>query len=308
MSSEDPKRPRAEGAPDPGFARGRIQWSRPPQPVFRVGPLPRAENSPFVTAPRPGAGILSGSMAPPPRTEEPKAARQPYVAPTYEPAVESAEETVEAFTDPKLEPIEIVPEVEEPAPARATPAHDEVVAEPAAPEAEPEPAPRSVPSVVVTPAIYATFNAAIETVTKKDRWIVVVAVLAVLITGGFIWLATLPSGGGEPLDLDAPPPAASGLTVEVVEPTVSTEPVGDVAPDPVTPIENRTPVRAEAAPAPTAPAREAAAPVVAPTPPPTTQPRPYIETAPLVVEPPTAARPAPTDPDAPISTGPQPLN
>lgn len=302
MSSEEPKRPRADGAPDPGFARGRIQWSRPPQPVFRVGPLPRAENSPFVTTPRPGAGVLSGSLVPPPRTDEPKSARrQPYAAPAFEPEIEAAEETVEAFTDPKLDPIEIVAEVDEADPALTAPL-------PLSEEVPPEAAPRSLPSVVVTPAIYATVSAAIETVTKKDRWIVVVAVLALLITGGFIWLATLPPGGGEPLDLDAPPPAASGLTVEVVEPTISTEPVGDVAPDPVTPIENRTPVRAEVAPAPTAPARQAAAPVVTPAPPPTTQPRPYIETAPLVVEPPTPAQPAPTDNDAPIGTGPQPLN
>lgn len=309
MSSDEPKRSRADGAPDQGFARGRIQWSRPPQPVFRVGPLPRTESSPFVTTPRPGAGILTGSMVPPPRTDAPRAAaRQPYAAPAFEPAVDAAEETVEAFTDPKLEPIEIVAEVEAPEPAATawTPSPEAAVPE----SDEPKPAPRSLPSVVVTPAIYATVSAAIETVTKKDRWILVVAILAVVITGGFIWLATLPSGGGAPLDLNAPPPPAQGLTVEVVEPTVSTEPVAEVAPQRQAPLENRAAPSAptSSAPTPTARAPQSAAPVAAPPSAPSTQPRPYIETAPLVVEPPTAARPTPTDPDAPISTGPQPLN
>lgn len=301
MSSDEPKRPRAEGATDQGFSRGRIQWSRPPQPVFRVGPLPRSESSPFVTAPRPGAGILSGSMVPPPRAEDPAASapREPLVEPTFEPTVDPVEDTVELAAEPTWEPVEHEVEIEaaEPVQAASSPVED----------APAEPAPRALPSVVVTPAIYATVSAAIETVTKKDRWILVVAVLAVVVTGGFVWLATLPSGGGAPLDVNAPPPPAQGLSVEVVEPPVSTEPVAEVAPQRQTPLENRAVTPAPAPSAPAATTRQAA-PVVTTPSAPATQPRPYIETAPLVVEPPTAARPAPTDPDAPITTGPQPLN
>jgi hypothetical protein len=168
--------------------------------------------------------------------------------------------------------------------------------------AAPAAAPRSVPSVVVTPAIYATVSAALGSVPKKDRWIVLAAVLAMVVTGGFIWLATLPNHGSPALDLNAPPPAAAGLTVEVVDPPAPIEAGSPpVAEAPVAPRERRDAV------APAQTARPVASPVVAPTAL-SVEPRPYIEPAPLVVEAPTAAAPAPSDPDAPIRTEPQPLD
>ncbi len=319
--SDTPPRPGPEGAPAQPFQRGRIQWSRPPQPVFRVGPLPRAAGSAFVAQPvrQPGPGILTGSMIPPARPSQPEPESEVEVVPDslaepIEPLAEAIAAVAEAPSAPEPEQIEARPSPES---RPAAPREVLVEIEPAEPvetltpplsgDAQPAAEPRSMPSVVVTPAIYATVSAAIETVTKKDRWIIVAAVVAVLVTGGFIWLATLPSGGASQIDLAAPPPAADGLTVEVVDP----------APAPAAaPVDRGVASPVPSAPAAEAPTRPAArtpdpvrptAPVTAAPTPQTVAPQPYIETAPLAVEPPTAAQPAPSDADAPIPTQPQPL-
>ena len=331
MSSETPSGPPVENPPEP-FARGRIVWSRPPRPVFRVGPLPRVAPS-LAARPvrRSGAGILTGSMIPPARAASPAAGVLPEasvepvveaVAPQPEPdapepvveAVAPEPEPVVAGFEPWAEPVQAAP--------GPTPAPQETIVEPEAPEpvvtvppplsteAKPAAKPRELPSVVVTPAIYATVGAAIEKVKKTDLWLIVAAIAAVLVTGGFIWLATLPAPqpvapGPTPLVADAAPPAAT---------TVVEEPPPE--------IETAAPVRVTSAPAPARAAPAAAAPVTAqprrptraapvvgvPPAPVETAPRPYIQTAPLIVEPPTPAAPAPADPDAPVSTAPQPLN
>lgn len=310
MSSETPKGPPADRLTEP-FTRGKITWGRPPQAVFQVGPLPRATAAPLVTPPparATGASILSGSMVPPAKPASAPVPQPEFDGPEFEPVVEP--EVVAPSPEPE-------PLVLEPEPVAAAP---EIVVEPETPEpavtvppplsseARPAAEPRKLPSVVVTPAIYATVGAAIEKVTKKDRWLVVAAVAAIVVTGGFIWLATLPAP--QPVD-DAAGPAlvAEAPLVE------QTPPVEAPTPARTAPAEtaSASAAPATAAPAPTAPARPAqtrpapAAPIVV-TPPVEAAPQPSIEIAPLVVEPPTPAEPAPTNPDAPVSTAPQPLN
>lgn len=385
MSSEPPEKP--EDRPAEPFTKGRIQWSRPPQPVFRVGPLPRSNMMPQTPmaprpAQRPGGGILTGSMIPPARhasaaeqTPEPSGvASQTVVEPvvdqvTVEPvAVEpepvlpepvlaepgmAADPAVDPVPEPKRKPratarskaqaepdpasdVEAVAEagpVAEPIvhavfepqvePVAEVPLERDIVVEPEVPEpavtvppplsseARPAAEPRAMPSVVVTPAIYATVGAAIQKAAKNDRWLIVVVVLAVLTVGGFVWLATLP--GPAPIDQGEEEPALAYDAVPI---------------DPATPIEDvelsssataspTPPVSAPAAASSTPAARE---PVSAPRPaaplivtPPaasasTGTPRPYIETSPLVVEVPTPATAPPSDPEAPIATRPQPLD
>lgn len=198
MSTEPPSRPDREGAPAEPFTRGRIEWSRPPRPVFRVGPLPRPEVAPGAAPPprKPGAGILTGSMIPP-RRVAPDIPEPAAVSPSE---AEAAPEAPEPAPPPPPPPLERIVEIE---PAEMT----ETVA-PLSGNPEPAVAPRSLPSVVVTPTLYATVGAAIQTVKKNDRWIVVAAVAAVVITAGFVWLATLPAGDAPPLDMDSPPPPA----------------------------------------------------------------------------------------------------
>ena len=367
----DPKDKPAPGAVPEPFVRGRIVWGRPPETIFRTGPLPRAPQSWSQAAPRPAAptpspagNIFTGSMIPravpaaepdllpgekplvdeapaaaaapvEPVAAKPRRARkiEPALESTLEPTAEPAEApVVEAYAEPEpaadpeptIDPVaesvtETVVEPEPVQPAAPRPTAEIIV--------EPEPAepiktipplsgaadaglsdPRAMPSVVVTPTLYARVEAVVEKVSKKDRWLVAAAIGAVLVTGGFIWLATLPSEGTPPLDMDAPPPAAPGTESTV---PIEAEPVAaaEVAPPATAEEPEVAPMRAEPAATP-APSRvQPARPTVQPSAPVTQEPPPpVIETAPLVVEPPTAATPAPTDPDAPIETRPQPLN
>jgi hypothetical protein len=141
----------------------------------------------------------------------------------------------------------------------------------------------------------------------------------VVVTGGFIWLATLPAGDAPPLDMDAPPPAAPG--VAIADPVDTTAiPAAGEAPSVVRMEEITAPVPAPAEerpaavasrPTPAAPRSMTPTALVrqdAPAAVPVEPDAPNIEPEPLIVPPPTAAQPAPTDPDAPIETRPQPLN
>lgn len=318
MSSETPPGPPAEDRPSEPFARGRIVWSRPPQPVFRVGALRDVAPAPAARpVRRPGAGILTGSMIPPTRAAAP--AIEPVPEAPVEPVVEAVAPQPEPIA-PEPEPVveAVAPEPEPVAPeSEPTPAPQEIVIEPEAAEpavtvppplsteAKPTARPRELPSVVVTPAIYATMGAAMQKVAKGDRWPIVAGVAALVVIGGFIWLATLP----------APQPVAPAPTPLVADaaPLEETTVVEEVAPAtgrPATVRAASAPRPATAAPVTDPPRRPTpAAPVVVVAPAPVeAAPRPYIETAPLIVEPPTPAAPAPADPDAPIATRPQPLD
>jgi hypothetical protein len=316
MSSEPPKDTSADRPTEP-FARGKITWGRPPQQVFRVGPLPSVG-----VAPTPRAAtrdVLTGSMIPQARpVAEPEAPEAPI-----EETPSLAPETI--LPPPPLEPEPVIepvfasvaaPEpVVEPEPIVAAPASQEIVIEPEAAEpavtvpplsgdAGPAAKPRELPSVVVTPTLYATMGAAVQNATKGGgRWAIVAAVAALAVIGGFIWLATLPAP--RPV-APVPTPLAAGAAPLEEPPLAEVETPAAAAPEAAS-------VPAPAAPAsaaaPRRPAPSSAAPVVV-TPPSAaaTAPRPYSETAPLVVEPPTPAAPAQTDPDAPIATRPQPLD
>ncbi len=364
--------PSQDTVPEP-FVRGRIVWGRPPETVFRTGPLPRPPESwtqPFRPAPppRPAGSILSGSMipraapsadfdilptlepepvepTPAEPTPKPRRARKaaaplaetsavaaPVEAPPA-PDVPVEPPVVEAYaeseTETPSEPIlETIVEAEPVRPAARPAPAVEIIVEPEAPEqidTMPPPLstaqgqtadPRAIPSVVVTPTLYAQVGAVIEKVKTNDTWRIAAVVGALAVTVGFIWLATLPSGDAPPLDMDAPPPAAPGAAappaIEAAPvPSAETAPpaVADVteAPVPVPPARAAPPTETAR------PARPDTTTATTPTPrivtPPATVPStpPVIETAPLIVEPPTAATPPPTDPDAPIETRPQPL-
>ena len=306
MSSEPPK-DTPEDRPTEPFARGRIQWGRPPQQLFQVGPLPQAQGRPQARPARgSGAGILSGSMIPQARSAaapEVEAAAVPPVEAKAAPEVVAPPVAEPAAPPPAPEPVaaasEMVVEPEEPEPPVTVP--------PLSGQAKPTAKPRSLPSVVVTPAIYASVGAAMQKVTKKDRWLVVAGIAAVVVIGGFIWLATLP--GPQPVDPTPTPMVAETPAADT--PMAADAPPAEVAPTPVAPVTAaRSAPAADPVPTP-APEPRRATPsdtvVVAPAPV-ETAPRPYIETAPLVVEPPTPAAPPPTDPEAPIATRPQPLD
>lgn len=324
MSSETPPGPPSDRPTEP-FARGRIQWGRPPQQVFRVTPLSGAGAASPTPRPVPraasGAGILTGSMIPPKRTATPtepveaaasetivpppplEAEPAPVVEPTFEPIAPEPEpqprpELVAA--EPLAQEIVIEPEAAEPA---------VTVPPPLSGEAQPTARPRELPSVVVTPTLYASMGAAVQEVAKGGRWTIAAGVVALLIIGGFIWLATLPApqpvaGGPTPLAAGAPPIIETPLIQEAPPPAAATS-----APPPSAPAPATVPAASSPAPEATAPRRPAQAPaapiVIAPR---QTAPRPYIETAPLVIDPPTPAVPANPDPDAPIATRPQPLD
>jgi Meckel syndrome type 1 protein len=388
----DPKTPSpgpSQGASSEPFVRGRIVWGRPPETVFRAGPLPRPPQSwtqpmrpqpPRPAAPpRPAGDIFTGSMIPraapetafdippvvepepvaePPPTEDavakPRRSRKATTAKAARvaepaadasvvqeaPAAEPEPPVVEAYVEPEPEaPAEpILETIVEPEPVRpaARPAPAvEIIVEPEAPEqidTMPPPLstaqgqtadPRAIPSVVVTPTLYAQVGAVIEKVKTNDTWRIAAVVGAVAVIAGFVWVATLPVGDAPVLDMDAPPPAAPGAEAPLVV-EAAPVPTSDIAAaPPATAAASAPPVVERARPAPIAPSAPPTRPAAttdgpttapAPTPrtvaPPVAEPvtPPVIDTAPLVVEPPTAATPAPTDPDAPIATRPQPLN
>ncbi len=381
----DPEDDRVSGiAPEP-FVRGRIVWGRPPETVFRAGPLPRAPQTwgqpapSSAPQPRPAGNILTGSMVPPraapaperellpgerplapdpdaapetpvePAAAKPRRARKtaPLATPEVEtPVVEApAVETpiveapiVEAYSEPSAEPgpesiIETIVEPEPVRPAAAPAPTVEIIVEPEAPEqidtlppplsdATVSPAdPRAMPSVVVTPTLYARVEAVMEKVKTNDTWRIAAVAGAVIVVAGFVWLATLPAGDAPVLDMDAPPPAAPGaaaaaaagaetsLPAEAAPSPSEAPPPAIVEPEAATARSEATRAPTRAEPAPPVPPRAASTSTPRVTSPPAEAAvPPVIQTAPLVVEPPTAAAPAPTDPDAPIETRPQPLN
>ncbi len=263
-----------------------------PAPAMDLQPEPVSE--PEAPVSEPDLGVSEDVT---PMAAEP--AYDPFAL-TTDPEPEAASELEDLVAQPEPAAVaraqEVLVESEPVAPTPAAPSFATNDAQTAKP--------RSVPSVVVTPARYAGVTAALETVSNKDRWIIVSVVAAVLVTGGFIWLATLPAGEPAAIDLNAAPPSAPGVIPE----TIDAEPAGEAAapsvvartaPVETTPAPTVSPVAPAPRPRVVAPARQAAAET------PTPAPAPTIETAPLVVEAPPPAQPLPTDPEAPIPTQPQ---
>ena len=112
--SSEPKSGPAQGPGLEPFKRGRITWSRPPQPIFRVGPPPRGSGPLPTQGQRPvaqvplrqnGVGILSGSMIP------------RAVLPST-PAKARIESAALPTSRPEAGPASVLPPIEPPAPAR----------------------------------------------------------------------------------------------------------------------------------------------------------------------------------------------
>lgn len=299
-SSEPRSGPTQGPAPEP-FKRGRITWSRPPQPVFRVGPPPRGSvplpsQGQRLVAPAPrrasGAGILSGSMIPGAAAPSTLARAQIGTATLPTPRPEAGS----AFVPPPTEP-------------PATPRLDPVAAAVEIPGL-PEPAavaPRERVPVARSEPVMPSRAAGVPPGTGLPTavWIGAAVVALVLAAAVGWWM----------LKRDAPDPVVAGVATAPVETTtpLTAPPIAPVDAVPVT----ETPVVAAEdarAPATTAPDRTAPTTVA-----PSLTPRlnteatvPRAETAPLSVapvsSPPTAAEAPATDADAPIRTRPQPLS
>ncbi|MDZ4112298.1 MAG: hypothetical protein U1E18_22245, partial [Brevundimonas sp.] len=98
-----------DGAPEP-FRRP-VVWGRPPQTVFRAGPLPKGGRLPPLPEPprrAAGSGILSGSMiprpAPQPAAPAPAVAHAPAPAPEPAPVDAAADLAVRPLPAPEPEP------------------------------------------------------------------------------------------------------------------------------------------------------------------------------------------------------------
>lgn len=322
MSEEND--PKLNGSPVNGQARPEpfrrpVTWGRPPETVFRAGPLPRGGTlaplpEPPKAAPARPSGILSGSMIPraapaPARPASAPAAPAPIAT---APAPQAPVTPAATLVEPDLT-VRPLPEPE-PAPAPIV-----------APVAAPPVAPRidTLPDAVVVGPPRA-LEAASARGTSSGRLPLyaggAAAALAAVAVGG--WFLTR-SPAGAPATSVPPAPALAAPTVPLDAAPVEPAPVetatpaqpepAEVVPAPATttraappPATTSAPVRAAPAPSQAqAPAQPTPSPVVAPPPVIVTQPLPEPEP---VTPPPTAAERPSADPDAPITTRPQPLD
>jgi hypothetical protein len=333
--------------PSQPLARHQVQWGRPPSSVFHAGPLPRrasalpmAEPTPVPPSqPRPGS-ILSGSMIPRAarkrepvvRVGEPEWVDPPVVAP---PVVAPPR----AQTSAPVVPSPVVARPGRDAVERSVASSPRTALEPL-PDLPLEPGivlpetatTESVPVAVTSQPVPTASQAPVPTrarARRPSRMPVYVGggIVALLLAAGGAWLVTRP-------DVPAPAPVVAGAAVPpapvasgtpVVETPVSVEPVSIPVPEPAraaaaapavttsvarpAAVANRPAQAPASIPVAVAP-RQAQRPPVVTTPAPQPAP-PVISVRPLEVvptPPPTAARAAPTDPDAPIQTRPQPLD
>jgi Meckel syndrome type 1 protein len=281
------------GTPEP--FRRLVAWGRPPATVFRAGPLPSGNGlSPRPQQPRPqvGPGILSGSMIP----RAAPAPAQPVPAPPQAPA------------EPRIEPT-VTPRETSPAAATAVDQAADLTVR-ALPASKPEPA-RPVAGGEVADSVAPRPQSPHPTARIANRTPLYVgialAALAVLALGAWIWTRP-PATAPEPaatvaadtvLSVPAPAvPVPAIVPAETLPAPVVAEAV--LTPGPVTPAAGLRPATlppaAVRAPAPTpTPARVAPPPVVVPAPAPAPGPQP------------TAAERPQTDPEAPVTTRPQPI-
>jgi len=321
MSTDTENKP--AGSPEP-FRRP-VVWGRPPQTVFRAGPLPRGERLPPLpepprtsrtAAPRPGPGILSGSMI-------------PQAAPAATPALRPAAEASFAPVPPRAADPDLTVRPLPPVEAAPLTARDRLLepvraSTPVRPAATPTPAPvEPAPTVSPSPiAAGARRKPAGRTPLYAGAAAATVAVLGV---GG--WLMTR-----SPAETPPPvAPSAAAVLRPAIAPVEATPIVETAAapvraaPRPVTarpatarPAARAAPRRAPETSTAVAYAAPSSAPVTASTPAPaagSTPAPPAITTVPLIEiapaqpagPPPTEAERQPTEPDAPIATRPQPI-
>ncbi len=334
----DTSEPRGAGTPQP--FRRQVEWGRPPATVFRAGPLPRGERlaplpePPVPTAatalspaPRPAtpparsaASILSGSMIPraAPARPTPDAPTQ-RAAPAADPAAGRAPaldpgSTAAGAAQPMRQPdltvrplpaaegsrATAVPRVPEPALVRPQPA---VPREPAAPVRTQRPG--RLP-------LYAGAAAALVAGLGLGAWwlsrgapATPEAAPATAADVAPMPVTRAPEAAGSPADA-TPLPASPGSAGIAAAATPPAGPAPAPGPTPAAPrasepqpgsptLANRPGVAAVTPPP--APANDPPLIVVAPS-----------EPAPPPGPPPTAAERPPADPDAPITTRPQPLD
>lgn len=312
------------GRPEP-FRRP-VVWGRPPQTVFRAGPLPRGESLPPLpepprsrsAQPEPvGRSILGGSMIP----------RAPSrLAPT--PPLSTATEPVVA----RASAAPANPVVQTDAPARATP--DLTVRPLPLPEPLPvrESASLSLDAVpAFQPALRDEASSVSRTVPTRVRSkgpgravlyggvaVAVVAVLAVVAWTVSRSPAEAPLAAAPPtpalatVPAAAPPSPAEIVAAPVVVPPAARPAPAVPAPAPI-PVPRPTQARPAAGPAPSPLRASPPARAVQPAP---VQPGPAVTAPPVVVivpappprgPAPTAAERPTDDPDAPITTRPQPI-
>ncbi len=318
MSTDD-KQP-LSGSNTP-FSRGTVTWGRPPQTVFRAGPLPKGERLPPLPEPssatpvgaRVGSGILGGSLIPQAPVPSPAPTSTPIPAPTPAPASVPAPEPRARAPEPDL----TVRPLPAPEPAHVPILAEPVVAEPVVAGTAP---PRAEPAPGVSPVL-ATASARRSGGRLPLYAGVAVAVVAVAAVG--VWMLTRPPAAPPAVEVAVPPavlapqPDAEPLSVPIeaeavaLEETVS-QPVAAPPPAAAAPA-SPVPARREAAPPPAvqpAPVQPAQATPTLTPPTGTVAPSPLIEIVPAqpAGPPPTSAERPPVDPDAPITTRPQPLN
>lgn len=322
------------GATEP-FRRGRIVWGRPPETVFRAGPLPRPPQSwsaPLKTpaqpprpTPRPttepSTNIFTGSMIPRAVPERPLPGERPLTPeieepkPTPAPRSKGAESAAGPTPSPKPAP--------EPA-AHSGPRVETLAAPEAGRERGPGPVPASATTgsqgvprppalapepLAKTPASPVLARPSVAQTTGRRGLMIGAAIAATAALGALlIWALNRPPAAPLPYTVSAGSGTPSPVGVTPALEPLDAIPAGNDAPLPPEPeAAPALPARVEPTPAP-APAAPPAPTPSTPTPmvvPPVSPPA--IETAPLIVTPPTAAEAPPSDPDAPIATRPQPL-
>lgn len=326
------------------FARGNIVWGRPPQQVFRVGPLPRSQGltpatqqadrhqpakgqpnrEPIPGAQNRGGSILGGSLVP----HRPLRPVSPPAQPS-EPKPKAA-----SLAEPRPDPVGSVTKAMQARPVPVVDSRpgkdDYLVPEPPLSSVAPLPV---MPKAEDSEDVFAPLAARSQDGNKKSAYVMPALLGGVLVlgaAGAYVFLsgdkadapdiqATSQSRTPEPetasADVAAPdqgllvPETAADKAVPVMTKPVTSS-VTAAGPQP-------RPVARVAEPVKRTVSQPAPATVTAPEPKVVIAPDPA--TSPSVAEPaqataqqtgpaPTAARPTPTDPNAPIVTRPQPLD
>lgn len=291
--STDTEKP-LNGTPEP-FRRP-VVWGRPPQTVFRAGPLPKGGSLPPLPEPprRPaGSGILSGSMIPraasAPALPTPRELSVPAATPETPPKDHAADLTVRPLPPHRPEPVKPATALQ----LDTLPAFQPTVGSEVERPANPGPAAGTRKPANRTP-LYAG---------------IAIAAVVLLAVGGWIWTRP-PTEVSAPVPVAVPPAPATA-------PEIPPAPAAAVValPDKAAPVAATVPPRpTAAAPARTRAPEPVARPAASPPPERLAPPVP-VANAPLIEivpgPPPTPApieaERAPTDPDAPIATRPQPI-
>ncbi|CAN5206809.1 hypothetical protein BH09PSE1_BH09PSE1_07160 [soil metagenome] len=321
--------------PSTVFHAGPLPKASTTHPMFGLDPDAAPAPVPArVPAPVPASGgsILTGSMIP-------RAAPRSTPAPAREPVVEVGEpEWVKAPVAvparaevPTPTPAALIDPTVRPLPAASRPTVEPLPELPIAPAAVETTRAVEVPVQVETAPVVAPSYARPRAKRSRTPLYVGAAVVVLAVVAGGVWLTVRPGAPEAPSAAAVTPPVVTAPPVIAEVAPTSPESVAEAAPSPaplvfapVAPFSRAaepraavtrpavvparaTPTPAASAPRAVQPARAAAAPTPQRVAPPAIVVQPLTVT-PAPSPPPTAARPTQTDPDAPISTRPQPLD